>query len=241
MQLKFDSISERTETYELIAGNCSDEQLHQQFETNFFGAMKMVRCVLPHFRKIHAGTFLFMGSIGGWLAAGVQGAYSASKFALEGQCHFLQDTKCTEDSLLGAAESLAKETTHLGIRTHILVLGSFRTNILDAKRKGGTLSPGIADYDSVRTEIANRHDQSHRNQPGDPARAAQRIVDVARLENLTEGQKKNLTLRVPLGYDALRVISSVSTDALESLKAWEDFAASTDFAVTADTVVMGYK
>lgn len=63
----------------------SHEDTYRQFETNFFGAMKVTRCVLPHFRKARSGVILFMSSIAGWVGAGAGGPYSASKFALEGE------------------------------------------------------------------------------------------------------------------------------------------------------------
>jgi NAD(P)-dependent dehydrogenase (short-subunit alcohol dehydrogenase family) len=63
----------------------SHEETMRQFNTNFFGAMNLTRCILPWFRRAKSGVFLFSGSIGGWLGVGAGGAYSASKFALEGE------------------------------------------------------------------------------------------------------------------------------------------------------------
>jgi NAD(P)-dependent dehydrogenase (short-subunit alcohol dehydrogenase family) len=62
----------------------SDEETHRQFETNFFGTMKVTRCILPYFRKAKSGVILFMGSIGGWFGVAAGGPYNSSKFALEG-------------------------------------------------------------------------------------------------------------------------------------------------------------
>lgn len=77
--------------------------------------------------------------------------------------------------------------------------------------------------------MANRYKATVGKSPGDPAKVAQQIVDIARLENLTEEQKKNLPLRIPFGPDALRVMQAKCTDTLVSLKDWEEFAASTNF------------
>jgi NAD(P)-dependent dehydrogenase (short-subunit alcohol dehydrogenase family) len=55
-----------------------------QFETNFFGALKLTRSILPHMRLKRSGAIFFMGSISGWHGVAAGGAYSASKFALEG-------------------------------------------------------------------------------------------------------------------------------------------------------------
>jgi NAD(P)-dependent dehydrogenase (short-subunit alcohol dehydrogenase family) len=62
----------------------SDDDTRKQFETNFHGALKMVRCVLPTMRLQRSGIIFFMGSIAGWHGVAAGGPYSASKFALEG-------------------------------------------------------------------------------------------------------------------------------------------------------------
>lgn len=112
-----------------------------------------------------------------------------------------------------------------------MVLGQFRTRILDEKSKGGILGPtGISDYDTIKANMADRHKKTHGKQPGNPELAAKRVLDIARLENLTETEKNNLPLRIPLGIDALGIMRSKCTKTLEHLQVWETFARSTDFA-----------
>ncbi|KAF2014070.1 NAD(P)-binding protein [Aaosphaeria arxii CBS 175.79] len=194
----------------------SDAEVRQQFETNFFGTMKVTRCVLPYMRNARSGVILFMGSIAGWHGVGAGGPYSASKFAIE-----------------GAAESLSKEVSHLGIRTHVLVLGQFRTNILEESRKCGTVDLiGIQEYDAIKAEMVVRHKKTHGKQPGDPKAAAERVLDIARLENLSEKERIGLGLRVPLGSDAIDVIQLKCSKTLDSLEKWVDFAHSTDFPIS---------
>jgi hypothetical protein len=94
----------------------------------------------------------------------------------------------------------------------------------------GNLDPaGLSDYNGVKSEMSNRHRETHGKQPGDPELAAQRILDIVRLENLT-GNEENLPLRIPLGTDALNIMRLKCTQTLESLQSWDTFAASTDFA-----------
>ncbi len=70
-----------------MAGFAEDltiEELRAQFETNFFGQVAMTKAALPVMRKQRSGKILMMSSSSGQLAIPVLGAYSSSKFALEG-------------------------------------------------------------------------------------------------------------------------------------------------------------
>jgi NAD(P)-dependent dehydrogenase (short-subunit alcohol dehydrogenase family) len=70
----------------------SDEQLQMMFDVNVFGAMRMVRAVVPPMRRQRAGRIINISSITGKLVTPVNGAYSATKFALEA----LSDALCLE-------------------------------------------------------------------------------------------------------------------------------------------------
>ncbi|KAJ9414819.1 hypothetical protein QL093DRAFT_2022678 [Fusarium oxysporum] len=150
---------------------------HMQFNSNLFGAINLTRSVLPHLRRRRSGTILFMGSISGWHSVAAGGAYSATKFALE-----------------GAAEAPSEEVGPLGIRVHVFVLGRFHTDILNAENKRGSLSShnDFEDYDAVKKGLADVQEACREVQPGDPIKAAERIVDIASLDNLTKEQQRNL-------------------------------------------------
>ncbi|KAH6869052.1 hypothetical protein B0T10DRAFT_611659 [Thelonectria olida] len=192
----------------------SPEDAMNEFKTNFFGALNVTRAVLPFMRSRKTGAILFMGSIAGWHNVGGGGAYGASKSALE-----------------GAVESLSQEVEPLGIRVHIFVLGRFRTNILDAKNKRSKLDAekGFADYAEVKKKLANMHIATQGAQVGDPLRAAERIVDIARVENITKEQAANLPLRIPLGAEAVVIMRKKCEDTLALLEKWAEFSASADF------------
>src|SRR6201998_1782213 len=61
-----------------------------QFETNFFGVLRVTRAVLPHMRERRSWRSLMMSSLYGLVTPPTQGAYSSSKHALEGLSNALR-------------------------------------------------------------------------------------------------------------------------------------------------------
>jgi NAD(P)-dependent dehydrogenase (short-subunit alcohol dehydrogenase family) len=69
----------------------SDDLLHRQFDVNVYGPHRLVRAVLPHMREREDGTIVNVSSVAGRIASPGMGAYSASKFALEGYSDALRN------------------------------------------------------------------------------------------------------------------------------------------------------
>jgi NAD(P)-dependent dehydrogenase (short-subunit alcohol dehydrogenase family) len=98
-----------------LAGSFEDttiEEAKRQFETNFFGAIRVMRAVLPVMRKQGRGKILVIGSIGGLIGLPYIGYYSASKFALD-----------------GLVEALRMEVAPFGIEATVVHPGDFNTAI----------------------------------------------------------------------------------------------------------------
>lgn len=77
----------------LQAGAAEDvtrDKDRQQFETNVFGAMEVIRQVLPIMRKQGHGRIIQNSSILGIVTIPYCGSYNASKFAIEGYCRTLR-------------------------------------------------------------------------------------------------------------------------------------------------------
>ncbi len=104
-----------------IAGSIEDTSMDEaraQLDTNFFGAVRTTKAVLPHMREQGSGLIVNVTSIGGLIALPFQGAYSASKFALE-----------------GLSEALRMEVASLGVKVAVLEPADCRTGFTAARRK----------------------------------------------------------------------------------------------------------
>jgi NAD(P)-dependent dehydrogenase (short-subunit alcohol dehydrogenase family) len=88
------------------------EDWRRQFETNFFGVIRVTQAVLPRMRERRKGRILMMSSVSGFVTPPTQGAYSASKHAVEA---------------LGNA--LRHELYPFGIHTILIQPGYIVTNI----------------------------------------------------------------------------------------------------------------
>jgi NAD(P)-dependent dehydrogenase (short-subunit alcohol dehydrogenase family) len=90
-----------------------EEGLEEQFSTNFFGAVNVIRAALPVMRKAGGGTVINVSSIGGRIGFPLGSAYHASKFALE-----------------GLSDSLRYELRPLNIRVKVVEPGGIRTDFV---------------------------------------------------------------------------------------------------------------
>ncbi|KAF2093260.1 dehydrogenase with different specificitie [Rhizodiscina lignyota] len=165
----------------------SEEEIRAQFETNFFGTIKVTKGVIPHFRQKRRGAIVMMSSISGLtlsMASGIM--YSASKFALE-----------------ALGEGLALQLKPFGIRLLIVEPGLFRTNWLVSSY--ATPAKGLGDdYVGGPVDSALSHYPTiHGTQEGDPAKAAKVIIDVATGTGSGAAEDIKGCLRLPLGGDAM--------------------------------------
>jgi NAD(P)-dependent dehydrogenase (short-subunit alcohol dehydrogenase family) len=95
----------------------SIEEAKAQFETNFFGVLRVCSAALPLMRQQGGGYIVNISSLAGIVGLPFSSMYSASKFALE-----------------GLSESLRLETRRYGIRVVLIEPGDFRTNFTSMRR-----------------------------------------------------------------------------------------------------------
>jgi NAD(P)-dependent dehydrogenase (short-subunit alcohol dehydrogenase family) len=146
-----------------IAGAVEDtsvEEAKAQFETNFWGCVRVVQAALPQMRVQRSGRVVLLSSIGGVIGIPFQAFYSASKFALEGY-----------------AEALAYEVAPFGIDVTLVQPGNFKTEFT-AKRMVVAGAHG-SDYASAMEKAVSAMERDERNgaAPADVAAAVQRLLD----------------------------------------------------------------
>jgi NAD(P)-dependent dehydrogenase (short-subunit alcohol dehydrogenase family) len=143
----------------------SSADIERQFQTNVFGLMHVTRAVLPAMRKQRSGHILNLASIGGFMGFENASVYCASKFAVE-----------------GFSESLAPEVAPFGINVTVVEPGFFRTDFLDKSsvRYG---DKKISDYELASTASRATYDSYNHQQPGDPVKLGQMLVDLAAMTN----------------------------------------------------------
>ncbi|GGP99607.1 oxidoreductase [Streptosporangium pseudovulgare] len=180
----------------------SDRELRDLMELHFFGPAALTRAVLPHMRRQGSGAIVQMSSMGGRFTFPGVGAYSATKFALE-----------------GLSEALAQEVAQFGIKVLVVEPGAFRTGFA----AGGALlqSAAIPAYEAVVGQVRADLPGSDGRQPGDPAKAAAAILAALDAEETP--------LRLPLGDDAADAIAANLENARAEFAAWEKVARATGF------------
>lgn len=140
-----------------IAEEIPIELGRKQFETNFWGTIKVTNAVLPYFRKQRSGKIITIGSITGLVAFPNTSYYAASKHALEGYY-----------------KALRYELTEFNIRVAMIEPGSFKTNIMD---NSSTTLNRIEDYNTLRDKNEKYADFIV-EQGEDPAMVAAKVLKV---------------------------------------------------------------
>lgn len=178
------------------------EQLRRQFEVNVFGPAALMQAVLPYMRKRRAGHILNITSMGGLITFPGISFYHGSKFALE-----------------GLSSSVGKEVRELGIHITAVEPGMFRTDW--AGRSMVRAERSIADYDPVFEPIRKRRLANSGKQAGDPAKAAQAMLQLV--------DSPNPPAHLLLGKDAVNFVRNGLAVLESEIDSWESVSTATDF------------
>ncbi|CAI1036610.1 oxidoreductase [Serratia proteamaculans] len=172
-----------------------------QFEVNVFGAVAVIKAFLPYFRARRAGHILNVTSMGGFITLPGISYYCGSKFALQ-----------------GISETLTKELKPFNIAVTAIQPGAFRTDW--AGRSMVRSARSISDYDQSFGPIRETREKYSGNQPGNPMKAAQAILQL-----INTPEPPALLL---LGSDALMYVREKLHQMNSDIDAWETVSRSTD-------------
>lgn len=192
----------------------SDAEIEAQFAVNLFGAMRMVRALLPGMRERGRGGYIVNVSS----VAGVRGMpnaafYAGTKFALE-----------------GFSEALSGEVAPFGIGVMAVEPGFFRTDFAGGSiRMAADPSPHYPALAQARAQLKAADGQ----QPGDPVRGVEAIL--AAMES--EQPPRHLAL----GADAYAFIRDTLDARRAELETWRSLAESTGFPVAAGEPVESHR
>ncbi|NKJ23855.1 oxidoreductase [Dyella sp. SG609] len=175
--------------------------MRRQFDVNVFGAVAMMKAVLPYMRDRRNGHILNITSMGGHITLPGISYYCGSKFALE-----------------GISESVGKEVKPFGITVTAVAPGSFRTDW--AGRSMIRTPRSIADYDGMFDPIREARHQKSGKQLGDPSKAARAMLQII----ASDSPPAHLLL----GSDAIDLVRQKWASLAEEINQWETVTRSTD-------------
>lgn len=175
-------------------------------ETNFFGPIRTIQAVLPLMRERRSGVIVNVSSAEFWHPLPVTGAYSASKFALE-----------------GVSETLQGEVVPFGIRVLIVEPGNMRTKFIDPSSRDMPEIPA-AYKGTMADHVLAALVSTHGKQDLDPRKAAEAIV-----KEVSEPSAQPPLLRMPLGKESLEDMKARAADFARTAQRFEKVALGADF------------
>lgn len=182
----------------------TDEESRQNFDTNVFGSLNIIRKTMPYLRAQKSGFIINIASIGGLTGefAG-WGIYCATKFAV-----------------VGFTEALAAEVKEFGVNATVVYPGYFRTDFLT----GGSLRTPKTEFDAytVARKLQVAHEQDiNGNQPGDPEKGALAFIELAAMENPP--------VHLVLGSDAFEIAGNKLNTLQNEISEYKNLSISTDY------------
>jgi NAD(P)-dependent dehydrogenase (short-subunit alcohol dehydrogenase family) len=181
------AVVDRAERFDVLINNAGYElagaleelaadEARAQFETNFFGVVRMVDAVLPLMRRQQRGHIVNVSSLSGLSAIPFLGFYSASKFALEGY-----------------TEALRHEVKPFNIHVSLTEAGFLKTPMMDHRQLAANR---LAEYDRWR-QAALAAIRAHEEKGPGPDVVAETLLEIVssktpRLRYLIGGQAKTV-------------------------------------------------
>ncbi|CAB69630.1 short chain dehydrogenase, implicated in cellular detoxification [Schizosaccharomyces pombe] len=110
----------------------TEEQIHNIFNTNVFGALEVIKAITPIFRSQHNGMIINVSSIGGKMTFPLGCLYYGTKYAIE-----------------GISEALTWEMQSIGVKVKIIEPGFTATEFRVEEGAG----KHYAEYDNLKQKL----------------------------------------------------------------------------------------
>lgn len=171
------------------------EEIKGQFETNFFGAARVTKSVIPTMRKQESGTIINVSSLGGRIGlVPFNTMYHASKFALE-----------------GFTESLRHELAEFNIDVILIEPGVIRSSFMDNIRTAKNYDSNKSPYAKSVQKLFEGFEPMIANS-SDPKEVAQVILDAA--------NSSSPNVRYAVGKDAESALKARAELSDRELEKW---------------------
>ncbi|MFF3157772.1 SDR family NAD(P)-dependent oxidoreductase [Streptomyces sp. NPDC057910] len=180
-----------------------DDDFRAQFETNFWGVYNVTKAAIPLLREQGGGLVVQFSSVGGRVGGspGIA-SYQAAKFAID-----------------GFSRVLRAETAPFGVRVLVVEPSGFRTDWAGSSMTVHDVPEG---YEDTVGAINRRIRQSTEGPAGDPARAAEILVRMAR--------RSDIPTNLALGVMASEGSVDQGRRLLAQDEKWSAISRSADFA-----------
>lgn len=178
-----------------------EDEFRAQIDANFFGVVNVTRAALPVMRAQGEGRILQISSVGGRVGGPGLGAYQSAKWAVG-----------------GFSEVLAKEVAGLGIKVTVAEPGGMRTDWAGSSMAEHPISEA---YRPVIEPAVARLRAADGNQPGDPVRIAQVLIDLV--------EHPEPPVHLLLGSDAVAVARGVADNLADSDARWRSVSESVSY------------
>lgn len=179
-----------------------DESIAEVFGTNLFGAIELIKAILPQMRAKRQGAIINLSSIAAVRSAVGSGYYAATKAALE-----------------LVSNALYQEVSPLGIKVMVVEPGAFRTRFFDDSLKGTQVK--IDDYAATAGKTRKENIVNHHDQPGDPVKGGKVIVKTI--------EKEDYPRTLLLGSSAVFIVRKTLENRLAEIDQWENVSRQSDF------------
>jgi NAD(P)-dependent dehydrogenase (short-subunit alcohol dehydrogenase family) len=179
-----------------------DADVREQFETNFWGVYNVSKAAIPLLREQKGGLVIQFSSMGGRVGGspGIA-SYQAAKFAID-----------------GFSRVLRAETAPFGVRVLVVEPSGFRTDWAGSSMSVHEVPEAYAEtVGAMNTRVR----QNSGGMAGDPARAAEILVQIAKRRDIPE--------HLPLGVTAAEGSIALDRRLLADDLKWREVSRSADF------------